>query len=151
MVGSVTLVTHDGEGELALITDVDDGTASVQFLGDRRMPKADVPVVGDICPNPMCDGVVEDWGKLGRLFCSEGCLEWLSGYKDDGQDCDKYASHDCDGHIVHETDADAPQYRYHCTDCDRWGAGVKSWREAWWPGEKEKAVDAMRDRAEEHA
>lgn len=121
------------------------GDVVVGELGDRRLKPEQVPEIGDDCPNPACDGVVEDWGHLGKRFCSEGCMEWLTCFKDEGQDCDKYAPHDCDGTIVHE-DCPSGHYRYSCTDCDRRGGGSKRWREAWWPNAKEEALEDMRSR-----
>lgn len=120
------------------------GDVVIKELGNRRNIKPDrVPDFGDDCPNPVCEGVVEDWGYLGKRFCSEGCLEWLTCFMDDGQDCDKHSSRDCDGTIVHE-DAPTDKYQYTCTDCDRRGTGVKRWREAWWPHAKKQTLEQMR-------
>lgn len=135
------------EDRLMVVTKVtDDGQVIVKEMGDRRMSPSAVPTPGDDCPNPTCEGVVQD-GDLGKRFCSQGCLEWLTCFKDDGQDCDKWAAHDCDGNIVHE-DAPEGNYRYSCTECDCRGAGVKQWREAWWPRAEENAVEAFKDEFE---
>jgi hypothetical protein len=144
-IGTVLLVDE----ELKIVTEInDDGVPIVQDLGDRRMSPDEVPEVGDDCPNPVCDGIVEDWDRLGKRFCSEGCLEWLTCFKVDGQDCDKYAVHDCNGTIVHE-DVQDVHYRYHCTECNRRGAGVKRWREAWWPNQEEGAVEAYQNQTDQ--
>ena len=123
------------------------GDIVVGELGDRRLKPEQVPDLGDDCPNPVCDGVVENWDNLGKRNCSEGCLEWLTCFKDEGQDCDKYAGHDCDGTIVHE-DAPSGHYRYTCTDCDRRGGGVKRWREAWGYNARERTLEKIRSNGE---